>query len=204
MGDSKASAEGIAARTRQPAVASDLAAVAPTGAPPTTAPARVVELRVRDEATEQERLKVVGSPRQLGAKVTLYEVAPGDTVTLTEAMPIRLESAVVTGAQTTQMVPQATAKSVAPPSTARADAAVATAPETQRAAKGAAAPAVPAPAPMLRLRGAITPRSISWTDPATGNKLTLTGQMPESRLQEIRIRIERERAAAAEEAKKNP
>jgi hypothetical protein len=42
--------------------------------------------------------------------------------------------------------------------------------------------------------------TITWTDSATGSTLTLTGRMPEARLQEIRIRIERERAAA----KKNP
>lgn len=167
-------------RTRQPAVASDIAAAVPIRAMPTTAPARVVELRARDAATEPERLKVVGSPRQLGAKVTLYEVAPGDTVTLTESMPLRLESVVVTGAAagTEMMAPQATAKSVGPP--------------------------VPATAPMLRAGAAITPRSITWTDPATGNRLTLTGRMPEMRLQEIKIRIERERTAAAAGAKKNP
>lgn len=209
MGDNKALAEGSSARARQPAVASDLAAVvptpaAPTPAAPTTAPARVAELTARDEATEPELLKVIGSPRKLGAKVTLYEVAPGDTVTLTEAMPMRLESVVVTGAAagTQMMAPQATAKSAGPPSTSRADAAVATAPESQRAAQGAAA--VPAPAPLVRPGATITPRSITWTDPATGNRLTLTGRMPEPRLQEIRVRIERERAAAAEAAKKNP
>jgi hypothetical protein len=189
MGDDKALAEGSAARTRQPAVASDLAAAVPTPAvptlAPTTAPARVVELRARDEATEPERLKVVGSPRQLGAKVTLYEVAPGDTVTLTESMSVRLESVVITGAAAgaQMMAPQATAKSVAPPSTA---------------------PPVPTPAPVLRPGAAITPRSIKWIDPATGNALTLTGRMPEARLQEIRTRIERERAAAATEAKRIP
>jgi hypothetical protein len=103
------------------------------------------------------------------------------------------------------MAPQATAKSVGPPSTRRADAAAATATEPQRAAQGAAsAPAVPAPAPMLRPGVALTPRSITWIDPATGNRLTLTGRMPELQLQEIRVRIERERAAAAEAAKKNP
>jgi hypothetical protein len=43
--------------------------------------------------------------------------------------------------------------------------------------------------------------TITWTDPATGNALSLTGRMPEKRLQAIRIGIDRERAAAA---KKNP
>jgi hypothetical protein len=48
---------------------------------------------------------------------------------------------------------------------------------------------------------AITLHTITWIDSPTGNRLTLSGRMPEARLQEIRIRIERERAAAA---KKNP
>jgi len=46
------------------------------------------------------------------------------------------------------------------------------------------------------------PHTITWTDPATGHTLALTGRMPEARLQQIKIRIERERAAAA--AKKKP
>jgi hypothetical protein len=43
---------------------------------------------------------------------------------------------------------------------------------------------------------------ISWNDPVTGATLTLSGRMSKARLQEIKIRIERERAASA--AKKNP
>jgi hypothetical protein len=44
--------------------------------------------------------------------------------------------------------------------------------------------------------------TISWIDAATGNTLKLSGRMPEIRLQQIKIRIERDRAAAA--AKKKP
>jgi hypothetical protein len=96
------------------------------------------------------------------------------------------------------MVPQATGKSAAAPPRARADAATTTVPESQRAGEvAAAAPALPA-----RIGAAITVNTITWTDSATGNRLTLSGRMPEARLQELRIRIERERAAAA--AKKNP
>ena len=176
-------------------------AVAPTLAAPNLAPSRAAGIGAMDAAIEPERLKVVSSPRQIGAKVTLYEVAPGDTVTLTESMPSFLSSVVVTRART-QMAPQATAKSAGPPSSERADAAVAAAPEAQRAAEGvSSAPAVSAPATIARIGTAMSLRTISWTDPATGNTLTLTGRMPEARLQEIRIRIDRERAAAA---KKNP
>jgi hypothetical protein len=45
--------------------------------------------------------------------------------------------------------------------------------------------------------------TIVWSDPATGSTLTLSGRLPEARLREIKIRIERERAAAAA-VKKNP
>jgi hypothetical protein len=47
--------------------------------------------------------------------------------------------------------------------------------------------------------------TITWLDPATGNMLRLSGRMSAARLQEIKLRIERERAAAAAAAaKKNP
>jgi hypothetical protein len=39
--------------------------------------------------------------------------------------------------------------------------------------------------------------TISWPDPNTGNMLTLSGRLPAAQLQQIKIRIERERAAAA-------
>jgi hypothetical protein len=44
--------------------------------------------------------------------------------------------------------------------------------------------------------------TISWVDTTTGNVLKLSGRMPETQLQQIKIRIERERAAEA--AKKKP
>jgi hypothetical protein len=140
-----------------------------------------------DAATEQPRaLKVVGTPRTIGAKVTLYEVAPGDTVTLTEPMPVQLLQSVVTG-----VAEQSKAAAAAP--MRRADAAAVSAPE----------PSVGARASRVESANAVT--TISWPDPVTGKMLKLSGRMPAARLQEIRIRIERERAAAAAEAtKKNP
>lgn len=166
----KAGAEGTTVRTGRSAAASDFAgAAAPTA--PTFAQSRGAGVVAMDAATEPEPLKVVGTPRRIGAKVTLYEVAPGDTVTLTESMPLDLDHVVVTGAAVAPMARQTTGKSAAAPAKARADAANAL-------------------------------QTLSWTDSATGNTLTLTGRMPEARLREIKIRIDRERAAAA--AKKNP
>jgi len=140
-----------------------------------------------DAATEQPRaLKVVGTPRTVGAKVTLYEVAPGDTVTLTEPVAVQLLQSVVTG-----VAGQSKAAAAAP--MRRADAAAVSAPE----------PSVGAQASRVESAKAVT--TISWPDPVTGNLLKLSGRMPAARLQEIRLRIEHERAAAAAEAtRRNP
>jgi anti-sigma factor RsiW len=147
-------------------------------------------------AARELRLKVVGTPRTLGARVTLYEVAPGDTVTLTEPVTIQLSAIVVTDAATQSMARQSAGKSpvAAAAPMRRADAAAVSALDSQPAAK-----AIAAPMPVEIANGVTT---ISWTDPATGSVLKLSGRMPAAQLQEIRLRIERERAAAA--AKKAP
>ena len=157
-----------------------------------------------DAAAEPVQLKVVGTPRRIGAKVTLYEVAPGDTVTLTESVPTVLQE-VVTSAATA--APQA-AKRMAAQAPARTEAAAPPNEDKQRAASvpasAASVPAPPPPPPPPSAFGMVTAFNvISWKDPATGATLTLSGRMSPVRLQEIRIRIERERAAAAA-AKKNP
>jgi len=164
-------AAGATTRTDQNAAPNYAGAAAPTA--PTSAPSLAAGIVAMDAASEQVPLKVVGAPRKIGAKITLYEVAPGDTVTLTESTPISLNSIVLRGAAGAPMAQRTTEKSAA---------------------------AIAAPAPSQQ-EVAKADRTITWTDPATGNTLTLTGRMPEARLQEIRIRIDRERAAAA---KKNP
>ena len=148
-----------------------------------------------DAASEQPRpLKVVGTPRTIGAKVTLYEVAPGDTVTLTEPVALQLQSSVVTGVAEQSPSRQAAGKAAAAAPMRRADAAAVSAP-----------PVASANAQASRVESANGVTTISWPDPVTGNMLRLSGRMPAARLQEIRLRIERERAAAAAAAtKKNP
>ena len=165
---------------------------------------RVLGAAASNAAREPELLREVGHPRTFGAKVTLYEVAPGDTVTLTEAIPVDLSEVVVTGATTASTPRQATGKSAAAPSKARTDAAAITSTADSQHAAGVTSPAPVAsvPAPSLQLGMVNAPHTITWTDPATGHTLALTGRMPEVRLQLIKIRIERERAAAA--AKKKP
>ena len=187
------SVQRVTARAGQAARAPDLLQ-APIPAPE-LAPSKVAATAAMDAAAEPQLLKVVGSPRRIGAKVTLYEVAPGDTVTLTESVPAFLSSVVV-GATSAPMAQNAREKSAAAPSKPRAGVAAMSAPES-RAVVGVAAGATPAPPSVMP--DAI--HTITWTDSTTRNTLSLTGRMPEARLQEIRIRIERERAAAA---KKNP
>jgi hypothetical protein len=43
-------------------------------------------------------------------------------------------------------------------------------------------------------------RTISWVDPTSGRLLTLSGRVPVDQLEDIKQRIERERAAAARKA----
>ena len=195
------SAQRTTALAGQPAGVSGLAG-APTSQAPTFAPSRVTAIAAMDAAAEPERLKVVGSPQRIGANVTLYEVTPGDTVTLTESIPISLNSIVVRGAIGAPMAQQSVGKSAAAPSKARADAATTVAQDSQRAGGiSLAAPAVSAPvASQVEMANQLN--AITWTDPITRTTLTLSGRMSEARLQELRIRIDRERAAAA--AKKNP
>jgi hypothetical protein len=170
----------------------------------TTAPSRLAGVVATDSASGRERLRLVGTPRRIGARVSLYEVAPGDTVTLTESVPLAMERVVVTGTSSASIASQATGKSAAAPSRARVDAAAITSAVDSQRAAGApqSAPAVSAPAAKSLRAIANTLHTITWTDSATGNTLTLSGRMSEARLQEIKIRIEREKAAAA--AKKGP
>lgn len=171
------------------------AAPAAPVAPPTLAEG-VVPM---DLASEPVRLKVVGTPRRLGAKVTLYEVAPGDTVTLTEPAMMSLGNVVTTGANVAAEATR-TERAMAPQAVARPSAATAAASDARRGAVLQSAPATPTPAPpapvrQVEIANGVT--TISWKDPITGNELKLSGRMPEARLQQIKILIERERAAAA-------
>jgi len=164
-----------------------------------------------DAASEPLGLKVVGRPRQIGTKTTLYEVAPGDTVTLTEIMSVQLDAVVVTGMSTARTADQAREKSV---TTQAAKSAVAPAVSASDSQGGAAG--VPSPAPTqaraqagnvftsktgnVQVSNGVT--TISWTDPVTRNVMKLSGRMSQVRLEQVKTQIERERAAEA--AKKKP
>jgi len=149
-------------------------------------------------------LKIVGTRRQIGARITLYEVAPNDTVTLTELMSTQLSEVVTTGMATARPEGGAAVKSSAAAPPQRADAAVASPRDAQREAAGAAAsPRAPsAPAPVTGIETANGVTTITWTDAITGSVLKLSGRIPATQLQLIKIRIEQERAAAAAARKK--
>ena len=147
-------------------------------------------LTARDSVTAVAPLKIVSTRRQIGARVTLYEVAPNDTVTLTELMSTQL-SAVVTTEMPTVLQEGRAAKSSAaapPPPQQRADATVAN----------------PRPAPVTGIETANGVTTITWTDATAGAVLKLSGRIPVAQLQVIKFRIEQERAAAAAAARKNP
>jgi anti-sigma factor RsiW len=201
--DRRALEESVAAPVGQRDAAVSNYAEAAGKAAVTMRPTVAAGAVAKDAAAEPELLKVVGTPRALGVKITLYEVAPGDTVTLTEPIALSLNQVVVTGAASMR---RENAKTMAPQSAARADAATAAAPDSQVAAAVEAAPpsaqALSARAPVRQAEVANGVTTISWTDATTGKVLKLSGRMPEARLQQIKVRIERERAAAA--AKQNP
>ena len=160
-------------------------------------------LTARDSVTAVAPLKIVGTRRQIGARITLYEVAPNDTVTLTELMSTQLSAVVTTGMPTVPQEGRAAAKSSAA-APHRADAAVAMQ-DSQREAPAAAPPRVlSAPAPVTGIETTNGVTTITWTDATTGGVLKLSGRISAAQLQLIKIRIEQERAAAAAAARKKP
>jgi putative zinc finger protein len=164
-------------------------------------------LTAGDSVTALAPLKVVGTKRQIGAKITLYEVAPNDTVTLTELMSLQLESVVVTGMSTMREPQEVRAgKAAAAAPSQRADAAAASPQDSQREARAAVTPsrAPSAPAPVTGVETANGVTTITWTDATTGGVLKLSGRIPAGQLLLIKIRIEQERAAAAAAARKKP
>jgi hypothetical protein len=175
-------------------------------------PAPAGSVAALDAASEPQALKIVGRPRQIGARITLYEVAPGDTVTLTEIMSLQLEAVVVTGMSTARPADRSTEKSATTQAAKGAVAPDVTASDSQGAAAGVTSPA-PAQTARAQTGNMLTTRTenvqvsngvttISWADPVTRNVMRLSGRMSPARLQQVKTQIERERAAEA--AKKRP
>src|SRR3954468_4959563 len=135
-------------------------------------------------AAEQPGVRPVGNRRAIGQKITLYEVAPGDTVELAEPTQLQLESVVVTGM-----------------STMRTTTGQENVPAASRAAAKVMAPSADTSAPPATSVAGVN--TISWTDSA-GRLIKLSGRHTTSELAQIRQRIEQSCAAArADSLKKN-
>jgi hypothetical protein len=133
---------------------------------------------------DESDLRTVGNRRAIGQKITMYEIAPGDTVELAEQTQAQLEQVVTTGMSDTRMM-----------------AAQGKAPTTARATAKASAPATDAALPAAASVGAVT--TISWKD-STGRVIKLSGRHTAAELEQIRQRIEQSRAAArVDSLKKN-
>ncbi|HEY3745648.1 MAG TPA: zf-HC2 domain-containing protein [Gemmatimonadaceae bacterium] len=149
-------------------------------------------------------IRVVGTPRVIGEKRTLYEVAPGDTVVLAEAMRLELSSVVVTGVGATRTA-QSMDTSAGRQIKLRGATSRPVAPDSQRSnaapSPAAAPPASSTSLPSVQALNGIT--TLTWTDPASGNTMRLSGRHSAAELTEIRHKIEQLRAAEAA-AKKKP
>jgi hypothetical protein len=157
---------------------------------------------------DEQPLKVVGHPRALGEKLTLYEVAPGDTVILAEQVRMELQ-AVVTGMATTRTMAAPAGAPVAVPAAPETRGAAKLAPtqDSQRAAQSPAALPPPPPPAAASVSFAQTPdgmATLSWKDPVTGSITRLSGRHTRAELEEIRHRIERAKRAAADSTKRTP
>ena len=182
-------------------------AAAPTpvpAPPPAVASQRSEESRVAETAGLSAKmdaaaeapaaLRIVGRPRAIGQTITLYEVTPGDTVTLVEPMNVELNSVVVTGLSS--QVPADGKRARAVDKTTAAAGAQAAAPT--------AAPVAPSrpPSTPYFTEGANGKNTLTWTDPRTGLTNQLTGRHTRAELEQILSRIERVKAAAADSARK--
>lgn len=143
---------------------------------------------------EATALRVVKVERTIGSRRTTYEIAPSLTVTLTEPEPVQrsevrmsagraaAQRQATTGSGARTVQPMAAEAASAPPPVAPMMDEASSAAKTSQASPSAAFVAVS--------------NTISWRDPQTGTTLTLSGLLSVERLQEIRKRIEKERAAA--------
>jgi anti-sigma factor RsiW len=192
----RASRSDAAAKTapqREPTSSGNSTAGTATSMMAPATPSRAADAAAMDRAAEPEPLHVIATPQRIGASVTVYEVG-ADTVTLTESKPLALVAAGAGAAR------QTAGKAVAEP---RRMAPAAAAPES----RAQSLPAAPPPAAVFSgkpLGSSQAANVITWSDPSTGSAFTLTGRISPARLEQLKLRIEREKAAAAAAAKRNP
>jgi len=176
-----------------------------TGAAAAATAPTALRMQMSQAAPESDAapLKVVRIERSAGLRRTIYEIAPSATVTLTEPESPPPAAVVATGA------------AAAPTSGIQQRSAPRGARTVQPMTAEAAAPPPPPPSAVMDSRSgadSVSPagigaaakmtftaatNTISWTEPKTGKTLTLSGNVSVERLQELRKRIENERASAA-------
>jgi hypothetical protein len=223
QGQEKASASAVVSSSAavadvRPEARADKVALQNFGAAPMKAPAEPLSGQVAGVASSVHvagaamggvpagptSIRVVGTPRVIGEKRTLYELAPGDTVLLAEVLNVQLNSVVVTALGTTR-VAQSADTSGGRQIRLRGASSRPVASDSQRsnaAPSPAAAPPVPASAPPPAVETLNGVTTLTWTDPASGNTMKLSGRHSAGELIEIRRRIEQLRAGEA--AKKKP
>ena len=177
------------------------AAPAPLPAPPPAVMQKAAESRLADAvpfaakidaaAEAPTALRVVGRPREIGKTITLYEVTPGDTVTLVEPMTVELSSVVATG-MSRVTTDGKRARAVEKTGAAAAN----------QAAPAAAPAAPPAPSTPSFTEGPNGRNTLAWTDSKTGLRNELTGRHTRAELEQIRARIDRAKLAAPDSATK--
>ena len=178
------------------------ARVAADAAAPTVVTAQAANAAA---AESEAALKVVKVERTVGARRTIYEIAPSQVVTLTEPEPVLTGEVAPVGVETTRIMlrgssgrearSRAAATPAAPPPPTMTDSR-AEADSVLASRESAVAKTAPARAQTGASFVAAT-NTITWTEARTGKTLTLSGNFPIERLQEIKNRIERERAARA-------
>ena len=163
------------------------------------APSRVAGVAAMDAAAEEPALRIVGTARRsLGQRLTSYEVAPGDTVVLTEELKVGQNQVVTTGMSLAQ-------PAAASPARTRAAEKVPAAADTPRtSAAQAPLPQPPtAQAAPAFVEGPNGINTLMWTDAATGNAMKLSGRHLRVELEEIKRALDRVRAAGADSVKKS-
>lgn len=186
-------ASGVASGVESGRVTADAAA-------PPSATAQIANAApVETEAA----LKILKVERGVGLRRTVYEIAPSQTVTLTESEPVLTATTAASGVETTRIVlrgnnraapARVQATPAAPPPPAMTDSRTAT--DSGLVSRESAVAKTAAERPVTGTSFAVRANTISWTEARTGKTLTLSGNLPVERLQEIRQRIDRERAAA--------
>jgi hypothetical protein len=191
-------ASGVASGVMTGGASSRIAADA---AVPTSAPAQIADRAASEKG--EAALKVLKVERSPGSRRTIYEISPSQTVTLTE--PETVLGAVASAPAAAQptirlrgnnaIQPSRTeAARTAPPPPPMMDSRTTT--DSVLASRQATVGKAAAAQTQSAAAFAAASNTISWTEARTGKTLTLSGNLTVERLQEIRQRIERERAAA--------